>query len=288
MKPPRILIAGAGYAGVRLALRLQTHRQAEVFLLRRSPSESIPGITSLQADLTRPETLRAIPPDIDGIAFCAAGRRDVPGSYEDLFIRGQQHLLDFFQERGDAITRYVMMSTTGVYGDTHGEWVDENTPAEPTHPGPADILRGEALIQSGPFPGTAIRFSGIYGPGRNRLIRAVRKQEAYVLPGDPVFLNQIHVSDVAGVIEHLLFLPDAAALYLASDMEPATRGDVLSWIADHLDAPLPREDAERAPQPRHGNKRCRNRRLVKTGYEFLHPTFREGYGELLREGTPHD
>jgi nucleoside-diphosphate-sugar epimerase len=284
LKPPRILIAGAGYAGTRLALQLHVHRQAEVFLLRRSPPESVPGITFLQADLTRPETLHVIPPGIDGIAFCAAARRDHPSSYADLFIRGQQHLLDFFQTRGDPVTRYVMMSTTGVYGDTQGEWVDEDTPPVPTHPGPADILRGEQLIQSGPFPGTAVRFSGIYGPGRNRLLRAVRNREAYVLPGDPIFLNQIHVSDVSGVIDHLLFFPDAAPLYLASDTEPATRGEVLTWIADQLNAPPPREDAERAPQPRHGNKRCRNQRLLNSGYEFLYPTFREGYGELLREG----
>lgn len=283
MKPHRILIAGAGYAGTRLARRLHRSRQADVILLRRSQTPPIAGILSVQADLTRPDSLNVIPPGIDKVAFCAAAQRDTPSSYADLFIRGQQHLLDFFRQRGDPITRFLMMSTTGVYGDTQGAWVDENTPAVPTHSGPADILHGEQLIQSGPFPATAVRFSGMYGPGRNRLIRAVRSHEAYIFPGDPVFLNQIHAADVAGVMDHLLFLSEAEPLYLASDTEPATRGEVLTWIADQLGAPPPREDAERAPPPRHGNKRCRNQKLLDSGYLFLYPTFREGYGELLRE-----
>ena len=107
MKPSRVLIAGGGYAGQELASTLHRERQAEVFLLRRSPYPSTPGITAVQADLTRPETLSAIPPNIDRVAFCAAARRDTPSSYPDLFIHGQQHLLHFFQERGDPCLLYT-------------------------------------------------------------------------------------------------------------------------------------------------------------------------------------
>ena len=287
MSRPRILIAGAGYAGLQLAKRL-AQRDADVFALRRRPGQLPTGCESVVADLTQADGLSGIPSGLTGVAFCAAASRNHPSSYADLFIKAQQNLIQFLHQRGDPISRYVMMSTTGVYGDSHGDWIDESTEPEPNHPGPADILAGEKAAASAPFPTTVVRFSGIYGPGRHRLIRAVRNQQAFTLPGDPVYLNQIHVDDVAGVLEHLLFHSKAPTLVLASDMEPTRRGEVLAWIAEQIHAPPPIEDADRAPQPRHGNKRCRNTRLLECGYTFQVPTFREGYGRLLLDGTSNE
>ena len=129
-----------------------------------------------------------------------------------------------------------------------------------------------------------VRFGGIYGPRRTSLLERVRTGSATYRAGRPQYTNRIHRDDCVGALRHLMGLPAPDKLYVAVDSEPASEADVLRWLSGAVGAPPPRSTRESAPRPR-GNKRCRNTRLLATGYELRYPSFREGYTALLAEGA---
>jgi nucleoside-diphosphate-sugar epimerase len=145
------------------------------------------------------------------------------------------------------------------------------------------VLEGERLLLEGPFPATVLRFGGIYGPGRTSLIERVRQGLATCRDGPPLYTNRIHREDCAGALQHLMTSPHPDEIYLSVDYEPADQCDVLRWLADQLGAPPPRVEtpAEDDTRRQRTNKRCRNAKLVASGYVFRYPTFREGYAALL-------
>ena len=137
-----------------------------------------------------------------------------------------------------------------------------------------------------------MRFGGIYGPGRTRLIDSVREGSATCPAGPPLYTNRIHRDDCARVLEHLLFLDDPAPLYIAVDDEPAPLDDVLDWLAQRLgvapplrtDQAISKPGAEQRADPAlrmRASKRCSNARLRASGFQFRYPTYREGYAALL-------
>ena len=91
-----------------------------------------------------------------------------------------------------------------------------------------------------------------------------------------------HRDDCAGVLRHLMGVPSPEELYLGVDCEPTDEAAVLRWLAGALGAPPPRSAPE-TPGGRGGNKRCRNQRLLASGYAFRYPSFRDGYTALLAE-----
>jgi nucleoside-diphosphate-sugar epimerase len=126
-----------------------------------------------------------------------------------------------------------------------------------------------------------VRFGGIYGPGRTRLIDSVRSGQARCEPG--LYTNRIHRDDCAGVLEHLLALAAPAPLYIGVDDEPALQCEVLRWLAQQLGVPPPvPSGAPDDSRRRGGNKRCCNARLRASGYRLLYPSYCEGYTALLR------
>ena len=106
-----------------------------------------------------------------------------------------------------------------------------------------------------------------------------------IRPGPPHYTNRIHRDDCAGVLRHLMQLEAPEPVYLGVDCEPADEAAVLRWLAGALGAAEPRIAAagERHGRERRASKRCRNDRLLASGYRFLHPTFREGYRAILAE-----
>ena len=133
---------------------------------------------------------------------------------------------------------------------------------------------------------TVVRFGGIYGPGRTRLIDQVRCGAAYSLAGRTQYLNLIHRDDCAGVLRHLMLLDAPAPVYCGVDTEPLERGELLGWLADPLGVPHPLAvNAEGHPDPqRGGNRRVSSARLRASGYTFRYPTAREGYGAMIDAG----
>ena len=288
-----VLIAGCGYVGGALARRLMTTAAPvpEIWALRRRPQPLGQGIHTIAADLGDLPTLQSALeglPALDTVFFTSAadGRSDV--AYQAAYVTGLENLLRTLEHLGQTPQQVLYTSSTSVYGQQEGEWVDEESATEPGHFTGHRLLEGEARLRASPFPATVVRFGGIYGPERTRLIDQVRRGEARwpdAVPGKPpMYSNRIHRDDCAGVLHHLMEMDPAerADLYLGVDDDPAPMGDVLGWLAYRLEVPeVPCETAPKEGRRRRTNKRCRNRRLRASGYAFLFPSFREGYEGLL-------
>ena len=281
----RVLIAGCGYAGAALGAMLDRDSHAVFGLRRRSGSLPL-GVRPVEADLVIPATLRDLPPQLDFVFFMAApaGRDDA--LYRTLYVDGLRNLIDaLVEQKLQRPKRIFFTSSTSVYGQKDGEWVDESSPAEPPGFAGRRLLEAEALLHAGPFPATVVRFGGIYGPRRTGLVERVRTGRFAYPSGAPRYTNRIHRDDCAGVLRHLMQLPAPEGLYLGVDCEPASEATLYRWLAGVLGAPPPRPgtpDATSDPE-RAGSKRCSNRRLLASGYEFRYPTFREGYSAIFAE-----
>jgi nucleoside-diphosphate-sugar epimerase len=279
----RVLIAGCGYVGAALANRL-AREGARVWGLRRATGALPSGVEPLEADLTDPVSLRVIPERLDFVFYTAAPDRSDPHGYRSTYVDGVRNLLGALMRQGHTPRRVCFTSSTGVYAQNDGGWVDEDSPTEPESESGGILLEGEHLVLDSGFPATVLRLGGIYGPGRTRLIDEVVAGTARCPPGAPAWSNRIHRDDCAGALAHLMRLSDPGSHYIAVDREPAPLCEILRWIARRLGAAEP-PIAEAGSAPgragRRTNKRCSSARLVASGYEFTHPTYREGFESLL-------
>jgi nucleoside-diphosphate-sugar epimerase len=278
----RVLVAGCGYVGTALAARVAAHGD-EVTGVRRSPV-AIHGVRTIAADLLAAEPPPGLPDPIDALVYAVSADAGDEASYRAAYVRAPVRLLEHLRDSGRGPARVVYVSSTGVYGQADGEWVDEASPAEPAHATGRILLEGEHAARGAATTAVVLRLGGIYGPGRTRVIDSVRRGEA-TRAAHPVWTNRIHRDDAARAIAHLLDLREPESLYLGVDREPADQADVLGWIAERLGLPAPPPSARPSRDPRYerSNKRCRSDRLVASGFRFHYPTYREGYGALIAE-----
>ncbi len=275
----RILIAGCGDVGTRLGLQLITEGH-QVWGLRRFPEKLPAGLRGLAADLTDPASLTGLPKDLDQVVYIAAADRSTEEAYQRAYIDGLRNVLAAAESK-----RLIFVSSTSVYGQDDGGWVDEESATEPASFRGRLILGAERLLDAADRQTIVVRFAGIYGPGRTRLIESVRSGEAVCWDDPPLYTNRIHVDDCAGMLHHLGQLLKPQSMYLGVDHEPAADSEVKRWLARRLGVPEPPSAADRPSSRRRmsANKRCSNRRLLATGYTFRYPDFRAGYGAVLSE-----
>lgn len=278
-----VFIAGCGYVGIRLA-QLLIKRGHHVFALRRTPSaQTDQGIHWITGDICQPARIHNVAA-IDVLILAAGLRRDTEVRYQQLFSTGYPELIRRMQST-NPLKRVLMVSTTGVFSESNGGWVDENASVDhDSMPGRYYLQAEQRVLHCG-TRGVIARLSGIYGPERVRLIREVNEGTALTYPPPPHYLNQIHADDAAGALAHLVELPEPESLYIVSDRAPSDRNEVICWLAGKMNQPAPAQGAnESRPARRAGNKRCASHRLAASGYTFLYPSYREGYTALL-EGT---
>ena len=290
----RILIAGCGDVGTTLGRNLNAAGH-EVWGLKRRPDDLPTGIQPLAADLTDPATLNALPAVLDYVVYSAAAASFGEEAYQAAYVTGVRHLLDALRYAGQHPKRLLFTSSTSVYAQNQGEWVDEDSPAMAEGFSGRCIRQGEQLMWDSGWPAVVVRFGGIYGPGRTRLIDSVRDGTAVRSADPPLYTNRIHRDDCARVLEHLLLLPAPAPLYLAVDDDPAPLNEVLIWLAVQLGVPEPALAPNPPLKPGTGtgdvaarmraSKRCRNARLRASGFLFRYPSYRDGYAALLRLET---
>jgi nucleoside-diphosphate-sugar epimerase len=281
----RVLIAGCGYVGAALG-SLLVEQSHVVWGLRRSPRSLPAGIKPITADLAHRGDLSALPRNLDTVFYLVSPTGSEDALYRRAYVDGLRTLIAALYE-GDQQPRILFASSTAVYGQRDGEWIDETSETAPGHWSGLRVLEGEQLVLQAPFPATVIRFGAIYGPRRTRLVDQVRTGQAVYSKGSPRYTNRIHRDDCAGALHHLMRLEKPDPIYLGVDDEPAEQRAVLNWLAGTLGAPEPRAadtpKAGRAGRSVGGGKRCRNARLLGSGYTFRYPTFREGYSAILKE-----
>ncbi len=277
----RVLIAGCGFVGTQLAHDLCADGH-DVYGLARSRPSLPAGAQWVAADLTVPASLTHLP-EVDYVVFAASAGESSDARYLAVYVTGLSNLLAAL--RNQSVKRLCFVSSTAVYHQSDGSWVDESSPTEPVHFSGLRTLEAERVALEGAIPAVVLRCAGIYGPGRTRLIDSVRNGTASWTSGPPRYTNRIHRDDVAGALRHLLFHPAPAPVYVGVDEAPAPERDVYAFLADLLHVPLaPSERTESSPRAA-GNKRCDGSLLRATGYQFRFPSYREGYKAML-EGVP--
>lgn len=267
-----ILIIGCGDLGAPLGQQLiaQGHR---VTGLKRQPPAAESAIRYIAADITDAAALQALGGSFDLVFFIVSADGRNENSYRAVYETGLSNVLERL-----AAVPLIFVSSTSVYGQTQGEWVDEASEAEPDNVNSRLIRQAEREVLAANPRNVIVRFSGIYGPGREHLVRLAASQPA-IQKDPPYYTNRIHQEDCVGVLAFLglqrLAGAELDSCYLASDDDPAPLWEVVSWLAErqHCPSPVIKEVGEEAAK----NKRCRNARLKALGYRFLYSGYRQGY-----------
>ncbi|RBI61262.1 SDR family NAD(P)-dependent oxidoreductase [halophilic archaeon] len=277
-----VAILGCGYVGLELGRQLTAggHRVVGV---RRS-AEGIraikdAGFDAVRADVTESDDLAAVP-DVDAVVYAAsAGGRDVEAA-RAAYVDGLGTAVETFANRADPPDRFVYTSSTGVYGDRDGAWVDERTPLEPTTEREEVLVEAERIAreETGAMDGTVARFAGLYGPDRYRMERYLDG------PVSEGYLNLVHRDDAAGAVRFLLTEDYARDdVVLVVDDEPVNRPTLARWLADECGVERSEVRSAGRSERARTSKRCSNEKLRELGYEFEYPTFREGYRPAIAE-----
>ena len=184
------------------------------------------------------------------------------------------------------------LSTTGVYGDHAGDWVDEQSPLSPA------TLRGQARVRAEAdwgslgLPLHIFRLAGIYGPGRGPFEKVRQGTARRIIKPGQVF-SRIHVADIAQVLAASIAQPNPGAAYNLCDDDPAPPEDVIAYAAELLGLPIPpAEDfatAEMTAMARSfyaESKKVSNRRIKQElGVQLIYPDYRSGLRALLAAET---
>lgn len=283
MSKPSVLIAGCGDIGSRLATQL-LDKGWQVYGLRRSVERLPAGVTGIAGDLFSEQCPAQWPKGkIDYVVYSAAATDHDEAGYQAAYVDGLKHTLAWLKQNGQQPKRLLFVSSSGVYGQKNGEWVDEMSPAQASSYSGRIMLEAEQVALKSGIPASTVRLTGIYGPGREWMLGQVRK--GYRVAVDPpLYGNRIHADDAAGL---LAFLLDADLqgktlddCYIGVDNDPAPLAEVVGWLRERLGVTA---WAEEASVRRAGSKRCSNARAKALGWEPRYPSYREGYGRLLTE-----
>lgn len=276
----RVLVAGCGDLGMRTAALLVAHPAVQaVYGLRRSPPappRPPHGLSWVRGDLADVHSLHAVPAGITHVLYCPTpGARD-ERAYRRVFVDGLDNLLQC--PALDQLARLVFVSSSAVYGEHHGAWIDEQTPAQPMGFNGRVLLDAEARVRNaGAQAGrsaTVLRLAGLYGPHRAQLLTRLRQGEARAPVEPPHWANRIHVDDAARACLTLLLAQQVRDCYLGCDDTPLPLHELYAALAAHMGAP----EVAIGPAPAGvGSKRMRNTRLRATGWVPAYADARSGY-----------
>lgn len=276
MAPGAVLIAGCGDVGTTLARMLAADGRP-VYALTRQARTWPPGVVGIAADLGDPARYRAALSACVAVVVLASPDARTESAYRALYLDAVGRLLEAARALPSP-PRVLLASSTAVYGAEDGRWVDEDDDPAPTGFNGRVLLEAEARLAACGLTTLALRYGGIYGPGREYLLRRATAPDARCQAEPPRYTNRVHVEDAARAARHLLDHAHPAAVYNVVDDAPAAECEVLSHLAQALGRPPP--TPLRCPGADAG-KRVRNTRLRATGFAFVHPDYRSGYAELL-------
>lgn len=280
MTCPRLLVVGFGDIGQRVS-RLLSPLGWDIHAVRRHPDPQQTGITWHRADYTDADSLRfaeSLQPDIV-LTTLTPLSREISG-YKSGFAIATHNLLQGLGAH--KANRIIMASSTRVYAETSGGWVDEHSPLSISDERALAIIDAEQQLLLSGLPASIVRFGGIYGTPGGRLVKKIL--DGRVSPARPVrYTNRIHRDDCAGFIAHLILQAQAGddllPIYNGVDNKPVTAHEVESWLAVKLGARSTPDNTATSPSASH--KRCRNDALRSSGYELLFPDYQTGYQSVL-------
>lgn len=272
----KILIIGCGDIGYPAGMALQAAGH-QITGLKRQPDQLDSDFPMIRADICQVESLKNVQLDFDAVLFIVSPDNRQESAYQRLFGDGLNNVLAHFA-KGDKPPKWLMVSSTSVYGQNQGEWVDENSATQPDNPCSQWLVAAEQSLWADNPENCIVRFSGIYGAGRESLLRRAASG-ASVQYNPPLYTNRIHRDDCVAVlvflIEKQLLGELAHNCYLATDDYPVTQWEIMNWLAEQYGYPPPVQVNSAGDTAQ--NKRCLNTRLKSIGYRFLYPGYRDGY-----------
>ena len=276
----KILLAGCGDIGQRTGARLAPNHQC--FGLKRNPRNIPNTITPIAGDVTDAQGLQTILSEgFDVVVVTLTPAAFTQVAYHDAYLVGARALSDAISNIANRPKLVIWVSSTSVYGHNDGEWVNEQSVTRPVSFSGKLLLEAEQQIQTLPCAHIVVRFSGIYGPGRTRMLSQITAGKGRP-PLPEQWSNRIHSEDCAGVINHLIERFGAGdivdPLYLATDCAPVTQHVMRNWLAAKMNVELSDEGVVQKSV-----RRCSNQRLLGTGYRFIFPSYQEGYLSLIAE-----
>ncbi len=281
-EPRHLLCFGFGFSASTLASQLD-RRQWKITGTSRS-DEGVAEVEAMGFQAIRYDKLESLPGDVTHLLSSVP-----PDEAGDPVLRS-------FGAELAAKARQLQwvgyLSTTGVYGDHAGAWVDEATPLSPNtergHRRVAAEAGWQELHEQAGLPLHVFRLAGIYGPGRNAL-ESLKSGKARRIIREGQIFSRIHVDDIAGILRASMDRPNPGRVYNVADDDPAPPQDVIAYGAELLGIAIPPAiafaDAQLSPMARSfyaDSKRVRNDRVkVELGYRFKYPDYRVGLKSLL-------
>lgn len=280
MNKLKVLLMGAGDIASHLQPLLSMQGFAVTGARRNPPADA--QYLQLRADARNVEDWQQIlkaRPDVIVMTLVPPEFTDT--GYLQGYVEPVQALLEALGAMADYQPLIVFVSSSSVYSERDGNWVSETSATNPDSFSGQRLEQAENLLRGSQYQHVVVRFSGIYGPGRDGMLKRIK---AGTLTLTPAWTNRIHVRDCAGVLAHLIGLYRLGKplhnLYLASDNLPIRQADLVQGLAAKLGVDtrnLPRSN-EVGPR---GSKRCDNTRLRESGYDFVYPSWLEGWQEEL-------
>ncbi len=269
----RVLIAGCGFVGLAVARAL--HRTGWNVLGCTHSEESARSLAAepfaiRAADLGDIGALRALADwrGCDAIMHCASSGRGGAEAYRRVYLAGARNLIEALAPR-----RLIFTSSTSVYAQNAGEWVTEESAAEPERETGRILRETEDLVLAN--GGCVARLAAIYGPGRSVLLKKFFSGEAVIEGDGSRWINQVHRDDAASALG-LLVESEARGIFNVSDDAPMSQRDVYEWLAARFARPLP-PSGPIDPTRKRGitSKRVNNAHLRALGWMPRYPSFRD-------------
>jgi nucleoside-diphosphate-sugar epimerase len=283
------LIIGCGYLGRRIAgLWLQAGHKVVGVTRTEEAAERLrcEGIEALVADITAPATLGGLP-HAETVVFAVSYNAASALARRDFLVKGLRAVIDAVSPKTE---RFILISSTAVYGQNGGQWVDEDSPCEPKTESGHALLEAESVLADSHFGPRAIilRLAGIYGPGR--LIR----RTSDLISGNPIvaaedrYLNLIHVDDAAAIVAAADEYSKPPRIYAVSDGQPVKTRDYIAHLARLMRAAVPGfiepADAESRRNRSSGNKRVSNARMLQElAFQLKFPRYVDGLDSICSE-----
>lgn len=284
----RVLIVGCGYLGTR-AGELLVQAGHEVFGTRRTAERagelSALGIQPVLFDFSDRASCSTLPNHTSALIHCASTSKGGTEAYREVFESGLSTLEQWAESQ--TLARFVLASSTSVYGQLDGAWVTESSPTCPSTEGGKILVETELrAMESAKLPSIILRFAGLYGSGRGYHLQAFLEGKSRIGSSSDRWINMIHRDDAALAIVAAITQAPIRTIYNVADDEPTTQAELLRWLSATTGRPVPNLAEGETPLPTkraRTNKKVSNRKLTQElRWKPQYPTFREGFLQELR------
>jgi nucleoside-diphosphate-sugar epimerase len=278
--PRSVLIAGCGFVGLPLARSfVSAGWDTAALTASESSAASLHGepFPAHALDITEKDSFRNLTRRrFDVVIHCASSGRGDANAYTAVFLAGTRNLIANLEYE-----RLIFTSSTSVYAQQDGTWVDETSPADPGRKTGQILRQTEDLVLAS--EGTVARLGGLYGPGRCAPLKRLLEGRASIEEGGERMMNPLHQLDAAAAL-HFLAGTESSGLFNVVDNDPVTEIDWYRYVCQRLNKPLPPNGPRNLDRKRGWtNKRVCNRRLRSLGWAPTYPTFKEGLASVLGE-----